>query len=541
MTAEELLADGEVYEYSNVLVIDAETREINIPLGEEFFGVEGDKDVERKYFSCPKIVGDNIDLSECNIYSNYVLADKEGNPKSENVESYFCDDMVVDGDNIKFTWKLSERVLKEDGFIAFAIVAKKSIDGVLKNRWYTTPGVGIVKKTIKDGEELQQQFPDVIDNLINRVHDIEMSIESGGTGGGGATKEQIEQIETNKKDIARLSEEIADQENRIKTLEDNPSGATAEQIAQIETNKNDIANLKIVKVEQSDLETEVADQIDGVKADIVQEVLAQLGGDASSIFGRVNEDGTITMTTDLAEGEYTLMYENEDGTLTEIGTVTIGEVAMFSIARNLSGCTSNKSTTVIKGGSAWTETISVNSGHTMSSITVTMGGVDVTNSVYSGGVINIAEVTGNIVITATATLPNYNNLADTTSSDWSPNMRLSSSGSTKSSTGALTTNYIACKVKDVVRIKGLNIKTVLPDGTNYPMLVTYNSSKAQTGGFYPQSTHKDVFVEENGIVTYTLAVNNSGDQSGVEVAYIRICGKPIDGESVIVTINEEIS
>lgn len=187
MTAEELLADGEVYEYSNVLVIDAETREINIPLGEEFFGVEGDKDVERKYFSCPKVVGDNIDLSECNIYINYVLADKEGNPKSEDVESYFCDDVSYDEENIKFSWELSERVLAEAGYIAFSVAAKKSVDGVLRKKWNTTPGIGIVKRTIEDGEYPQQQYPDVIDNLLNRLRKLEEIIESGNIGGGDVT------------------------------------------------------------------------------------------------------------------------------------------------------------------------------------------------------------------------------------------------------------------------------------------------------------------------------------------------------------------
>lgn len=173
MTAEELLMSAEVFNYSNVINIDGETREINIPIGEEFFGVEGDEDVERKYFSAPMIVGDNVDLSKHNIYINYVLADKDGNPKSEDIEKYLCDDVVVDGELIKFSWKLSKRVLLEDGFIAFSVMAKKSENGVLKTVWYTTPGIGRVSKTIKEGSDLSQVYPDVLDNLINRVIELE--------------------------------------------------------------------------------------------------------------------------------------------------------------------------------------------------------------------------------------------------------------------------------------------------------------------------------------------------------------------------------
>lgn len=185
----------------------------------------------------------------------------------------------------------------------------------------------------------------------------------------------------------------------------------------------EIVDLEISKVEQSDLENEVADQLDGVKVTIVQEVLAQLGGDSNSAFGQVNEDGTITITTDLEQGDYTIMYENEDGSLTEVGTITVGEVAVYySIARTLNGCTSNKTETTIEGGSAWTETITANDGFELSNVIVKMGGTDVTSSVYSNGVATIPAVTGDIVITATATEiveEPYTNLFDKNGSGFS--------------------------------------------------------------------------------------------------------------------------
>ena len=39
---------------NDVITIDGETRMISVPASEIFFGVESDKDVERKHFRCPK-------------------------------------------------------------------------------------------------------------------------------------------------------------------------------------------------------------------------------------------------------------------------------------------------------------------------------------------------------------------------------------------------------------------------------------------------------------------------------------------------------
>ena len=85
--------------------------------------------------------------------------------------------------------------------------------------------------------------------------------------------------------------------------------------------KSDVSQLSEEKVDYTDLETEVLNQLDGAKADIVTELIAQLGG--MPLFGTVNDDNTITVTSTLAEGDYVLMYENDDGTLSEIGTITI--------------------------------------------------------------------------------------------------------------------------------------------------------------------------------------------------------------------------
>lgn len=79
-------------------------------------------------------------------------------------------------------------------------------------------------------------------------------------------------------------------------------------------------------VTDEELSAEVSSQLDGAKADIVTEVIAQLGG--MPVFGTVNDDNTITVTSALAEGNYTLYYEDADGNREQIGEITYGDITV---------------------------------------------------------------------------------------------------------------------------------------------------------------------------------------------------------------------
>ena len=65
--------------------------------------------------------------------------------------------------------------------------------------------------------------------------------------------------------------------------------------------------------------------------------------------------------------------------------------------------TSNSATSIAKGGS-YSATITAEDGYTISAVTVTMGGMDITSTAWDAdtGVITIAQVTGDVVISATA-------------------------------------------------------------------------------------------------------------------------------------------
>lgn len=167
------------------LVIDAESRTITVPSSERLFGVTGDMNIERKYFRCPKIVGDNVDLSTHQIFIAYVYTETESGSifPSIGVAPYHCEDVEVDGEDITFSWKLTGNVFKNPGFILFKIYAKKT-ETDPNTVFNTTPAIGTVLATIPDGtEEIGEEYPDVIAQIFDRLD----ALESGGGGGTGGT------------------------------------------------------------------------------------------------------------------------------------------------------------------------------------------------------------------------------------------------------------------------------------------------------------------------------------------------------------------
>lgn len=81
---------------------------------------------------------------------------------------------------------------------------------------------------------------------------------------------------------------------------------------------------------------------------------------------------------------------------------TLPTVNTYTISNNLTYCSNNNTITTVNENAPYTATITANTGYLLSSVTVSMGGIDVTSTVYNNGQINITSVTGNIVITANA-------------------------------------------------------------------------------------------------------------------------------------------
>ena len=150
---------------SGTLLIDADTRSIYVPESEKFFGVESDQNVERKKFKCPKIVGDNIDLSTLH-YINY----QNGNG---NKDSYMIQDMAVSGEYITFSWVLSRNVAAYKGTVRFIFCAKKADNsGNLVNEWNTTVAEGEVIEGLEATATVADNNPDIIEQMLTLLKNV---------------------------------------------------------------------------------------------------------------------------------------------------------------------------------------------------------------------------------------------------------------------------------------------------------------------------------------------------------------------------------
>lgn len=154
------------------ILVNPITRMMDVPISERLFGVVEDANVEKKYFRCPRYVGDDIDLSKLKIYMKYVHAIGNTPEEWEDTIPQFtwCDDVKVDGDDIVWTWKLSANVFTKKGFMAFAMVAKDE-NTVAFN---TYPAIGTVLTTIPYGsEEISTMYPDIVTQLLRRMDSVE--------------------------------------------------------------------------------------------------------------------------------------------------------------------------------------------------------------------------------------------------------------------------------------------------------------------------------------------------------------------------------
>lgn len=95
-------------------------------------------------------------------------------------------------------------------------------------------------------------------------------------------------------------------------------------------------------------------------------------------------------------------------------------VTEYTINNNLTNCTNSNSNTSIQEGSSYSAILSATEGYILGTPIITMDDVDVTSTVYSDGTITIESVTGNIVITCTATQETINesNFDEVATNSW---------------------------------------------------------------------------------------------------------------------------
>lgn len=221
-------------------------------------------------------------------------------------------------------------------------------------------------------------------------------------------------------------------------------------------------------------------------------------------------------------------------------TLKYGAATMYSITNALIHVSTNNQSASVAEGDSYTATISATAPYTVGTITVTMGGVDITTTAVSGSTISIAEVTGDIVITASGVL---GNLIDYFG--YTDNQRISTSdGGNRTKAGCTTIEYINLSEfvsNDTVsfHITGAQFihKSSPWDDNAY---VFYNASKGFTvGNYIGNNTHGNVHVTCTTASDTDLTITITGLTSAVVTggySYIRLCGVG-SGANVDIRVN----
>jgi hypothetical protein len=225
----------------------------------------------------------------------------------------------------------------------------------------------------------------------------------------------------------------------------------------------------------------------------------------------------------------------DDSVITKNEEITYGDNC--AITYNLTNVTTSNNVTSVKKGSNYTASLYADSGYNLTSVTITMSGVDITSSVYGGGMMSFT-VTGNVVITAIAEpLPvNLVTLATTTdgvtpfgedyngdgvADGYQKGMALGSGSeyTTSEYANAFTTGWITCNPK----YKTITLKNFGTEAVNYSKMriVTYarKNFDGAMQALYLQDLPKD---SEGNIVVSPSAWTST---TTVETACIRVSGK----------------
>lgn len=176
--AEELLNTLAITETTNArlsttdephLVIGPD-RVIAVPTELKRLAVQFDHNVETVTFDCPRY-WDEHDMSQMNIYINYLRPDKESAIfKAQDVTVDELDETMM-----HFTWTISRHVTEVPGQIVFLVCIKiADAEGNEKTHWnselcktcFVSEGLEI------DGEPIHELYPDIIENWYSEVVEV---------------------------------------------------------------------------------------------------------------------------------------------------------------------------------------------------------------------------------------------------------------------------------------------------------------------------------------------------------------------------------
>lgn len=272
--------------------------------------------------------------------------------------------------------------------------------------------------------------------------------------------------------------------------------------------------------------------------------------------GTVENTSFCVVTIDLAEKK---IYADHYGAgYDRIIPYDGAELNTFTVTNHLTHVSNSNQSAVVNEGSAYSATLTADDGYAISSVTVTMGGNPVA---VSGSTINIASVTGNIVITATAvespTGGNYTNLvpkATTTpggteiydGKGYKDGYYVSSGQNFNADAACVAVGFIPFKTDDVIYIRCPNAD--ITTNSHVRFYTYYSDGDTQLLSATLASVDADEFNWVNGNGTVMATVNRLGERyykltpsvseyTGNHYYRISLYGT---GEGLIITHNEPI-
>ena len=247
-------------------------------------------------------------------------------------------------------------------------------------------------------------------------------------------------------------------------------------------------------------------------------------------------------------------YDSNTGAITVpvvTGDIVITASAIAnarSVTYALTNAASSNTASIVNDGDSYTTTLSANSGYVLSSVTVTMGGIDITDSVYSAdtGTVSITAVTGNVVITAEAVVSRTDVLRQSVSSDgtlynggtgYKSGYRLNSSGKEAAASGVYCSGFIPMVSTQTIEFEGIALPAATSVGNSNYTIHFYDSTFTRIA--------KSQYQAHNVFLTPSIGTGTTYDSgkyiktfkpTGVSgLAYIRFsCGMIDDNSKVYV-------
>lgn len=163
-------------------IVIGEDRAVSVPEALRCIAVEHDHNIETVTFDCPRY-WDGHDFSEMHVYINYRCANGK-------LGQYPCKTVTIDEADetiIHFDWTISRNLSCSKGVVSFLVCVKKTLDdGSVENHWSSriNQEMEVLEGLECPAEEIAD-YPDVIEQILLRLDDIE---KNGGSGGGSSVE-----------------------------------------------------------------------------------------------------------------------------------------------------------------------------------------------------------------------------------------------------------------------------------------------------------------------------------------------------------------